>query len=141
MHAVVQILIEKIIKNQSRQRSAQDILREMVLQPEDYGNVKGNNKGSVPPGETNLTDHFRIGKKILIAGAEKAVVHQCVGAKRIKPSRLMHQIFMQSPLEETAINKEAHKCHQFTDAKCHLSPPHLSRAGYTRVDLCKPSGK
>src|SRR5215470_6281203 len=77
----------------------------------------------MPPGETNFANHFRIGKKIPIAGAKKTVMYQSMGAKRIKPSWLVHEIFVQGPFKKAAINQKADKSHRFTDAKGHLFPP------------------
>jgi hypothetical protein len=46
-------------------------------------------------------------KKVIPAGTKKAVVNERVSAKRVLPSWLVHQVLMQSPLEEAAVQKSA----------------------------------
>src|SRR5687768_9980120 len=94
VHAVVQILIKRIINRHGRARTGEYGRAYKVLYKEYCRKVKSDDQRCVPPSEANLFEIFLIRKKVIATCAEETMVNQCVGTKWILPARLMHEILV-----------------------------------------------
>jgi hypothetical protein len=56
--------------------------------------MEKDNERGIPPGEANFLNHLCVGQKIAVAGPEKTMVNQSMGAKGILPERRVHQILV-----------------------------------------------
>ena len=90
MHAVMEVFVKKIVEDECRQGAYEYVCCQRPLYPKNDGRVKNDNKRSVPPGEANLANDLCVGKKVVVAGPEKTMVNQGMGAKGILPKRRVH---------------------------------------------------
>ena len=70
VHAVVQILVKRIINRHGRTRAGEYRGVNKILYKKYCRNVKSDDERCVPPSEANLSEIFLIRKKVIGSGAE-----------------------------------------------------------------------
>src|SRR5688572_15810582 len=94
VHAVVQILVKRIINRHGRARAGEYGRAYKVLYKEYCRNVKSDDQRCVPPSEANLSHIFLIRQKIVGSRAKETMMNQCMSPKWILPARLMHEVLV-----------------------------------------------
>ena len=92
VHAVVQILVKRIIQRHGGAGAGEYGRAYKVLYKKYRRNVKRDDERCVPPGEANFFDIFLIRKKVIASCAEETMANQGMRAKWIVPARLIHEV-------------------------------------------------